>query len=143
MSITYKHPDPSNTGETDLAAHSGQVVTSVAPLALHLYDRRECGPMMVVTFADGFEAHVFADELIGTPRPDAADHEAAAAPLRLDLTPEQLSLVASAKWLLSNAEEPEGPEGPDYERALVELVASHVLGDVEEPAAARQLLGLS
>lgn len=130
--ITYKHPTPTSTTETELAAHSGQAITSAEPLASHLYDRAEVGPMMAVTFADGFQAQVFADELTESPEPAPADQGSPG------LTLEQISLVGSAKWLLSNADE---PEGPDYERALVELIATHVLGDVELSGPARKLLG--
>jgi len=137
--ITYKHPTPTSTTETELAAHSGHAITSAEPLASHLYDRAEVGPMMAVTFADGFQAQVFADELTEGPEPAAAEPGAVSADQDSPgLTLEQISLVGSAKWLLSNADE---PEGPDYERALVELIATHVLGDVELSTTARKLLG--
>jgi hypothetical protein len=56
-----------------------------------------------------------------------------------DLPASHRALVDGARWLLSS---PDDAASDDYVDALVDLVAMHVLGDVDEAAAARALLRL-
>lgn len=63
--MVYRHPHPRSTGETDLAAHTGQWCEVLTELGDDERDE-EVGRMFHVRFDDGFESDVFLHEL-GTP----------------------------------------------------------------------------